>query len=110
MNPASMERLIQQGTLKESDVLSEEVLLIEFKEFWTSHILCRNAHKALHTESGELRNSKHDASHLSEAAAARGYAERLYNVAIMHNNGSAGLPRDFEMALEYLHKAAKKKP
>ncbi len=110
MSPASMARYTQHGTLKESDVLPDEVLHLEFEEFWTSHMLCSKAHKAVHHEPGDLTIREKKALNLFEEAAARGYAEGLYNVGVMYKDGSAGLPRDFERALEYFHKAAGQRP
>ncbi len=110
MSQASLNQLMEQIILKESDVPPDEILQIHFDEYWTSHMLCHQAHKSINSQSKDLMSREKEALRLFEAAAARGYADGLYNVGIMRKNGSAGLPRDFERALEYLNKAANQKP
>ncbi len=109
---SNWDQLLDPKVLKmASDVMPEDILHVEFEEFWTCSTLCNDAHKALSSDSEDLRCIREiEALGLFEAAAARGYAEGLYNVGLMYRDGSAELPRDFERALEYFHKAAKQPP
>jgi len=83
--------------------------LDKFMEFLNICTSIAEAHQYEHGIMSATQGSLTKAFDIFEAAAKKGSAEGLYNVATFYSEGKAGLPRDFYKAVELGRKAASQK-
>jgi len=96
-----------QVTSDDIEDISDSDILVERQKLSSSII---KAHQYLHGTLSATLDNQLKAFNIFEAAAKKESADGLYNVARFYSQGKAGLPRDFNKAIELCRKAASQKP